>query len=115
MNTDDQQPDTPELGGLDLGGLLASAQEMMAGVQEAANAVVEGTAGGGLVSVRVDGRFDFKSISIDPKAVDPDDPSIMEDLVLVALRDATGQLHAGQSGALGGVDLGGLGGLLGGE
>jgi DNA-binding protein YbaB len=65
--------------------------------------------------VRVDGRFDFKSISIDPKAVDPDDPSILEDLVLVALRDATGQLHAGQSGALGGVDLGGLGGLLGGE
>ena len=32
-----------------------------------------------------------------------------------ALRDATGQLQAGQSGALGGMDLGGLGGLLGGE
>ena len=115
MSTDDQQPDVPELGGIDLGGLLESAQQMMAGVQEAANAVVEGTAGGGLVSVRVDGHYDFKSVSIDPKAVDPDDPSMLEDLVLAALRDAAGQLQAGQSGALGGMDLGGLGGLLGGE
>ena len=120
MTTDDQQPDLSDLegldlGGLDLGGLLASAQEMMAGVQEAANAIVEGTAGGGLVRVRVDGHFDVKSVSIDPNAIDPDDPSMLEDLVLAALRDATGQLHAGQSGALGGMDLGGLGGLLGGE
>lgn len=115
MSTDDQQPEVPDLGGIDLGGLLESAQQMMAGVQEAANAVVEGTAGGGLVSVRVDGHYDFKSVSIDPKAVDPDDPSMLEDLVLAALRDAAGQLQAGQSGALGGMDLGGLGGLLGGE
>ena len=103
------------LGGMDLGGLLASAQEMMAGVQAAAEAVVEGTAGGGLVAIEVDGHFDFKSVSIDPKAIDPDDPSILEDLVLAALRDAAGQLREGQSGAMGGMDLGGLGGLLGGE
>ncbi len=115
MSTDDQQPDVPDLGGLNLGGLLESAQQMMAGVQEAANAVVAGTAGGGLVTVRVNGHFDFKSISIDPKAVDPDDPSMLEDLVLAALRDAAGQIQAGQSGALGGMELGGLGGLLGGE
>ena len=52
-----------------------------------------------------------------------DDVSLLEDLVLAALRDATMQLQAGQHGALGGldlggvdlggVDLGGLGGLLG--
>jgi DNA-binding YbaB/EbfC family protein len=129
-DADDQQnPELPELagmlggdgaggnplGGMDLGGLLASAQEMMAGVQEAANAVVEGSAGGGLVSVEVDGHFDFKSVSIDPKAIDPDDVSLLEDLVLAALRDASEQLRSGQSGAMGGMDLGGLGGLLGGE
>lgn len=113
--SDDELPETPDLGGLDLGGLLESAQQMMAGVQEAANAVVEGSAGGGLVTVKVDGHFDFKSITIDPSVVDADDPSILEDLVLAALRDATSQLQAGQSGALGGMDLGGLGGLLGGE
>ena len=52
-------------------------------------------------------------MSIDPKAIDPDDVSLLEDLVLAALRDAAEQLQAGQSGAMGGLDLGGLGGLLG--
>ena len=129
MNTD-ETPDLPDLSalggaspsgasnplaGLDLGGLLASAQEMMAGVQAAADEIVEGSAGGGLVSVQVDGHYDFKAVHIDPSAIDPDDVSLLEDLVLAALRDAAEQLRAGQSGAMGGMDLGGLGGLLGGE
>ncbi|MEM9204100.1 MAG: YbaB/EbfC family nucleoid-associated protein [Actinomycetota bacterium] len=103
------------LGGMDLGGLLASAQEMMAGMQAAADEVVEGSAGGGLVTVQVDGHYDFKGVSIDPKAIDPDDVSLLEDLVLAALRDAAEQLRAGQPDPMGGMDLGGLGGLLGGE
>ena len=98
------------LGGMDLGGLLESAQQMMAGMQAAADEVVEGSAGGGLVTVEVDGHMNFRSVSIDP-----DDVSLLEDLVLAALRDAAEQLQAGQSGAMGGLDLGGLGGLLGGE
>ena len=73
------------------------------------------SAGGGLVTVEVDGHMNFRSVSIDPKAIDPDDVSLLEDLVLAALRDAAEQLQAGQSGAMGGLDLGGLGGLLGGE
>lgn len=115
MTDSSETPDLPDLGGMDLGGLLESAQQMMAGVQAAADAVVEGSAGGGLVKVEVDGHFDFKSVSISAGAVDPDDVSLLEDLVLAALRDAAQQLQSGQSGALGGLDLGGLGGLLGGE
>ena len=103
------------LGGMDLGGLLESAQQMMAGMQAAADEVVQSSAGGGLVTVEVDGHINFRSVSIDPKAIDPDDVSLLEDLVLAALRDAVEQLQAGQSGAMGGLDLGGLGGLLGGE
>ena len=58
-------------------------------------------------------------MSISPQAVDPDDISLLEDLVLAALRDAATQLQAGQQGSLGGLDLGGLdlgglGGMLGG-
>lgn len=116
--------DTPEenpLGGgmPDLGGLLASAQEMMAQAQAAAEQIVEGVAGGGLVKVEVDGHFDFHSVTIEPSAIDPSDPALLEDLVLAALRDASTQLQAGQQGAMGaldmgGMDLGGLGGLLGG-
>lgn len=121
-DTPDDSPsgDSPLAGGMpDLGGLLESAQQMMASAQAAASQVVEGASGGGLVKVRVDGHFDFHSITIDPSAVDPDDVALLEDLVLAALRDASAQLQAGQQGAmggmdLGGLDLGGLGGLLGG-
>ncbi len=118
-----ENPDTedPFAGGMpDLGGLLESAQAMMANMQAAAAEVVTGVSGGGMVSIEVDGHFNFQSVSIDPKAIDADDMSLLEDLVLAALRDATGQLQSGQSGALGGLDLGGmdlggLGGLLGGS
>ena len=110
----DTPDDNPLGGGMpDLGGLLESAQQMMASAQAAASQIVEGVAGGGLVKVQVDGHFDFHSISIDPSAVDPDDIQLLEDLVLAALRDASTQLQSGQQGALGGIDLGGrdLGGL----
>ena len=115
-----ENPDAanPFAGGIpDLGGLLESAQAMMANMQAAASEVVTGRAGGGVVSIEVDGHFNFQSVSIDPKAIDPDDMSLLEDLVLAALHDATSQLQSGQSGAidLGGMDLGGLGGLLGGS
>lgn len=119
----DQTPEPDELAGLlggaaGLGGLLEQAQKMMQSAVAAADEVVEGVASGGLVKVEVDGHFDFKSVTIDPSAVDPDDISLLEDLVLAALRDATKQLQAGRQGALGGLDLGGLdlgdlGGMLG--
>jgi len=91
----------------DLGGLLESAQQMMANAQAAAVEVVVGAAGGGLVKVEVDGRFEFHSVSIDPKAVDPDDLTLLEDLVLAALRDAAVQLQKRQEGAISGLGLGG--------
>ncbi len=109
----DTTPDNPLGDGMpDLGGLLESAQQMMAQAQAAADRTVEGAAGGGLVKIEVDGHFEFHSVSIDPKAVDPDDVEILEDLVLAALRDASTQLQQGQQSALG-IDLGdlGLGGL----
>ncbi len=105
----DQDPDEQLAAGMpDLGGLLESAQQMMANAQAAADRVVEGVSGGGLVKIRVDGHFEFQGVTIDPKAVDPDDNSLLEDLVLAALRDASSRLHEGQRGALGGLDLGGL-------
>lgn len=120
----DHTPEPDDLGSLlggaapDLGGLLEQAQQMMQSAAAAADAVVEGVASGGLVKVEVDGHYDFKAVTIDPSAVDPDDVSLLEDLVLAALRDATKQLQERQQGALGGLDLGdmdlgGLGGMLG--
>jgi len=106
----DQQPDNPFAGGMpDLGGLLKSAQQMMANAQAAADEIVEGVAGGGLVKIEVDGRYEFHSVSIDPKAIDPDDLTLLEDLVLAALRDAAIQLQKRQEGAISGAGLGGMG------
>ncbi len=61
---------------------------MMKIQQELDEAVVEGTAGGGVVTVQVSGQREMKSIKIDPSAVDPDDVEMLEDLVLAAVTDA---------------------------
>ena len=104
--------------GFDLGGLLEQAQQMqqqlMAAQAEAASTVVEGTAGGGAVKVEVTGGLDFRTVTIDPSVIDPEDPSLLEDLVLAALHDAMSQVNEMQQGAVGGLDLGALGGGLGG-
>ena len=108
------------MGGLDLGALLEQAQEMAAGMAEAqqaaADTVVEGSSGGGMVTVTVNGTFEFQRVRIDPKAIDPDDPGMLEDLVLAAVRDAARRVGELQQQSLGGLGpLGGdLGGLLGG-
>ena len=102
-------------GGMDLGGLMEQAQQMLAGAQEAAAEIVEGSSGGGMVKVEVDGGFNFHSVSIDASVVDPSDVEMLNDLVLAALRDASSQLQDAQSDAMGGMDLGGLGGMLGGS
>jgi hypothetical protein len=104
-------------GGLDFNALLEQAtqvQQQMAEIQErAAQTLVEGVAGGGVVKVTVTAAMDFQSITISPDAVDPDDVEMLQDLVLAALHDAVDQVQELQSGALGGVDMGGLGGFLG--
>ncbi len=107
--------DLPGPSGFDLGSLLGQAQEMMAASAQAADEIVEGVAGGGAVRVQVNGRLEFRSVSIAPEVVDPNDVAMLEDLVLAALHDAAAQIAASQARALGGLgDLGGLGGLLGG-
>ncbi|WCO67353.1 YbaB/EbfC family nucleoid-associated protein [Iamia majanohamensis] len=100
-------------GGLDLGSLMEQASQMqqqMAQAQaEAASTLLEGVAGGGAVRVTVTGTGEYRSVSIDPAAVDPDDVGMLEDLVLAALHDAAARIQEVQS-----QSMGGLGDLLGG-
>ncbi len=63
-------------------------QQMVAAQEQLADATVEGTSGGGLVKVTATGSGEIQALSIDPKAVDPDDVESLEDLVLAAIRDA---------------------------
>ena len=103
----------------DMNALLKQAQKMqeqlLAARAEAETQEVEGQAGGGIVKVRVTGGMDFRGVTIDPSAVDPEDVSMLEDLVLAAIRDAVTKAGQISEQAMGGLDLGGLGsGLFGG-
>ena len=49
---------------------------------------IEGESGGGMVKVVCNGKKVISSISIDPKAVDPDDVEMLEDLIVAAINDA---------------------------
>jgi DNA-binding YbaB/EbfC family protein len=105
------------LGGLDMGALLEQAmgmqQQLMEAQAEAAEAVVEGRAGGGMVKVEVTGGMQFQSITIAPEAVDPTDVELLQDLVLAALNDAMDGIARLQQASMGGLDLGAMGGMLG--
>lgn len=61
---------------------LAKAQE------ELANTIVEGSAGGGMVKVEMNGKNQVVSLKIDQEVVDPDDVEMLEDLIIAALNDA---------------------------
>jgi DNA-binding YbaB/EbfC family protein len=75
-----------------MGDLVRQAQRMqskMAEVQASLKErVVEGTAGGGMVTVLVNGQQEPVAVKIDPEVIDPDDPALLEDLILAATRQA---------------------------
>lgn len=88
-------------------------QEEMEKVQEELeDKTVEATAGGGAVTVVVNGKKELISIKIQPEAVDPDDVETLEDLVLVAVNDAIKQaddmMAEGMSEVTGGLSIPGL-------
>lgn len=89
-------------------------QADMAKAQEALKSeVVEASAGGGSVIVKVSGDLVVKSVEIDPEVIDPEDPELLSDLVLAAVSEAVRkaqELQAQRMGAVtGGMDPGGLG------
>jgi DNA-binding YbaB/EbfC family protein len=108
------------LGGFNLGGILEQAQRMQAAVvaaqEELADARIDGSAGGGLVTATVSGAGDLVSLTISPKAVDPEDTETLADLVVAAVRDAAtnAQRLAEQKMSAATGDLGGMLGSLGG-
>ena len=91
--------------------------EMEAAQQALEQASVEGSAGGGKVKATVTGSGELTAISLSPDVVDPEDVEMLEDHVLAAVGDALRRAQQMQQeslgGVTGGIDLGGLGGLLG--
>ncbi|UKS25629.1 YbaB/EbfC family nucleoid-associated protein [Paenibacillus sp. HWE-109] len=63
-------------------------EQMMKAQEELGTKMIEGTAGGGVVTVIINGHKKVQSINIKPEAVDPEDVEMLQDLVLTAVNDA---------------------------
>jgi DNA-binding YbaB/EbfC family protein len=86
-------------------------EQMQKAQQELENETVESSAGGGMVTVTATGSGELKQITIDPKAIDPDDPELLADMVLAAVNEAIRSARSLQEAKLGGLAGGALGGL----
>ena len=97
-----------------LGQMMQQVQQMQAEMakaqEELKNEVVEASAGGGMVTVKVGGDLEIKELRIDPEAVDPEDVELLADMILAAVNEglrSAQELAASKMGAA----AGGLGDL----
>ena len=83
-------------GGANMQQLMKQAQKMQEEMQknkeELEASEVTGNAGGGMVSVKINGRREVLEVKINPEAVSPDDVEMLEDLVMAAVNDANSQV-----------------------
>ena len=96
--------------------MLKQVQKMQADMAKAQEELktleVESSAGGGMVTVTVTGDLVIKAITISPEAIDPDDPELLQDMVLAATNEAIRQAQEVAAQKMtGGIDPGMLGGL----
>lgn len=87
-------------------------QDLMKAQEELSSRVVEGTAGGGMVTVKLNGKHEMLGIKIDPQVVDPEDVEMLEDLVMAAYREASDKVSSSSEEELskltGGMKIPGL-------
>jgi DNA-binding YbaB/EbfC family protein len=84
--------------------------EMMKAQEQLKHEVVEASAGGGTVTVKVSGDLEIQEIKIDPEALDPDDVELLQDMVLAATNEALRSAQELAANRMGGL-TGGLGNL----
>ena len=87
-------------------------KDMEVAQEELKREIVEASAGGGVVTVRMSGDLVVQEVKIDPAAVDPEDVELLQDLVLAAVNEAIRSAQELAEKRLGGA-MGGLGGLEG--
>ena len=104
-------------GGFDMGAMMKQVQQMQTEMEEAQaklkEEVVDASAGGGMVKVKMSGDMRLLEITIDPEAIDPEDAELLQDMVLAATNEAiraAQELAATKMGGIAGAG-GGAGGL----
>jgi DNA-binding YbaB/EbfC family protein len=86
---------------------------MMKAQEELKAEIVEASAGGGTVKVKMSGDLVLREVTIDPEAIDPDDPEVLADMVMAAVNEAIRSAQERATSRMGNIagGLGGLGGL----
>ena len=101
---------------MDMSKMLKQAKKMqqqLADVQDGLkDVVVEATAGGGVVTAKVNGKKEVLSVTIKPEAVDPEDVEMLQDLVISAVNEALRQADEAMNNSMnsltGGLNIPGL-------
>lgn len=89
---------------MDMRFLMRQAQAMQAKLAEAqANLRAEGTAGGESVKLTLNGAKEVVAVKIAKDAMDPEDPSMLEDLILAAFKDGAVKVDEAMKGEMGGM------------
>ena len=100
-------------GGFDVNALMKQAQkmqtEMLAAQETLKDEVVEASAGGGMVKVKVGGDLTLREIVIDPEAIDPEEAEMLAEMVQAAVNEGLRAAQELASSKMGGI-TGGLGG-----
>lgn len=97
--------------------LMKQAQRMQRQMEEQQKEIeakeFTGTAGGGAVTAVMDGKKTLTKITIDPETLDPEDVETLEELIMLAVNDASAKVNEASEAIYGGM-AGGLGAGLGG-
>jgi nucleoid-associated protein EbfC len=103
-------------GGFDVNALMKQAQQMQQQMLEAQeqlkDEVVEASAGGGMVKVKMGGDLSLREIAIDPEAIDPEEAEILADMIHAAVNEGLRAAQELQNSKMGGI-AGGMGGMPG--
>ena len=103
-------------GGFDVNALMKQAQQMQTEMLQAQESlkdeVVEASAGGGMVKVKMGGDLTLREIVIDPEAIDPEDAEMLAEMVQAAVNEGLRAAQQLAESKMGGI-TGGLGGLPG--
>ena len=101
-------------GGFDVNAIMKQAHQMQTEMLEAQeklkDEVVDASAGGGMVKVKMGGDLTLRSIEIDPEAIDPEEPELLADMVQAAVNEGLRAAQDLASSKMGDI-TGGLPGL----
>ncbi len=101
---------------MNIQGIMKQAQMMQKKMEEEqaklAQEEVEGSSGGGMVKLVLNGKFEMKKINLDKSLIDPEETEVLEDLIVAAYNDAKAKVDAKMQDSMnamtGGMNLGGL-------